>query len=30
MTPHLWYARERMPIEVDGFDECRDFFGLWE
>ena len=30
MTPHLWYARERMPIEVDGFDDCREFFGLWE
>lgn len=28
MTPELWYARERPPIEVDGFDECRDWFGI--
>jgi RimJ/RimL family protein N-acetyltransferase len=27
MTPDLWHSRERPPIEVEGFDECRDFFG---
>jgi RimJ/RimL family protein N-acetyltransferase len=30
MTPDLWYSRERPPIEVDGFDDCRPFFGLWD
>jgi RimJ/RimL family protein N-acetyltransferase len=30
MTPDLWYSRKRAPIEVEGFDECRPFFGLWQ
>ena len=30
MTPELWYSRERPHIEVDGFDDCRIFFGLWD
>jgi RimJ/RimL family protein N-acetyltransferase len=30
MTPELWYARERPPIEVDGFEDCAIFFGLWD
>ena len=30
MTPELWYARERTPIEVEGFDDCRLWFGLWD
>jgi len=31
MTPHLWYSRERAPIQVDGFtDEIKPFFGVWE
>jgi len=28
MSPELWYARERPPIEVDGFDDCRSLFGI--
>jgi RimJ/RimL family protein N-acetyltransferase len=30
LTRELWYSRERPPIEVDGFDDCRGFFGLWD
>lgn len=30
MTPELWYSRERQPIEVEGFDDCAVFFGLWD
>ncbi|HEY7023842.1 MAG TPA: GNAT family N-acetyltransferase [Candidatus Limnocylindrales bacterium] len=28
MTREMWQARERMPIEVDGLDACRDMFGV--
>ena len=28
MTPDLWHSRERPPIEVEGFDDCRGFFGI--
>jgi RimJ/RimL family protein N-acetyltransferase len=28
MTRELWYSRERGAIQVEGFEECRDFFGV--
>jgi RimJ/RimL family protein N-acetyltransferase len=28
MTRDMWYSRERPPISVEGFDECRDMFGI--
>lgn len=28
MTADAWRSRERPPIAVDGFDDCRPFFGL--
>jgi RimJ/RimL family protein N-acetyltransferase len=28
MTADRWRARERPPIVVEGFEECRDFFGI--
>ena len=27
MTRQLWYSRDRPAIQVEGLDECRDFFG---
>ncbi len=27
MTPELWRSRERAAIQVEGFEECREFFG---
>jgi RimJ/RimL family protein N-acetyltransferase len=28
MTRDMWRSRERPPIEVTGFEVCRDIFGL--
>lgn len=28
MTREMWQSRERPPITVEGFDACRDMFGL--
>lgn len=28
MTAGIWRSRERPPIEVEGFEQCREFFGL--
>ncbi len=30
MTADAWRSRERAPIEVDGLEECRAFFGVGE
>jgi RimJ/RimL family protein N-acetyltransferase len=28
MTREAWYSRERPPVSVEGFDACRDMFGI--
>ena len=28
ITPEMWYSRPRPHIEVDGFDDCRELFGI--
>jgi len=28
MTRAAWYSRERAPIRVEGFDACREMFGI--